>query len=167
MYRVSLANVTAKRSCLPLHEKHQATPWGCYIDPTEAGNIYSGMAVTRTSANTVKLYAGTSATALPFGIAALDRNTVIDDTQGMDLALFAVWLGGPDAMFQVDAPAFDTAGTYAVPTDGTRQLIYATSGGVLTSVVDGVAIAELVEVVSLTRLVIRLSLPTTIPNTIN
>lgn len=167
MFRVSLSNVSAQRTCTPLYEKHQATPHATFLDAAETADIYSGMVVRRSGADTVRLYDGTSASELPWGLAALDRNDIIDDMNGLNANPFAVWIGGPDAMFTIDSPAFDTAGTYAVPTDGTRQLLYATSAGKITSVVNGVAIAELMEVVSSTRIVIRLAAPTSIPSTIN
>lgn len=167
MFRVSLANATAQRTCTPLYEKHQATPVGCFLDETETAQIYSGMVVRRSGEQTVALYDGTSASELPYGLAALDRNNTIDDMEGLGINPFAVWTGGPDAVFAIDAPAFDDAQAYTVPTDGTRQLLYANSAGEITSVANGVAIGELLEVPSDTRIVIRLSLPASIPATIN
>jgi len=48
LYRVSLPNVGAHRTCTPLHEKHQATPYGTFLDPNETGDIFSGMVMYRT-----------------------------------------------------------------------------------------------------------------------
>jgi len=156
MYRVSLDNVGARRTCRPLYEKHQATPVATFLDAAEAGVIYSGMVLMRTGADTVGLYDGTSATKLPFGLSALDKNTVINDLDGLNIKPWAVWIGGPDAMFTIDAPAFDDGATWAVPTDGTRQNVYATSLGKLTTVADGAIVAELIEVVSTSQIIIRL-----------
>lgn len=167
MYRVSLANVSVHRTCTPLYEKHQATPVGCFLDPSETGDIYSGNVMKRTGPTTVDLYDGTSATAIPFGLSALDKNSRINDLDGMDIFPWAVWQGGPDAYFTVNAPAFDDNQTYTVPTDGTRQELYANANGQITTVQNGVAIGELIEVASDSEIVIRLGLPVPLSNTIN
>jgi len=159
MYRVSLDNVGARRTCRPLYERHQATPYATFLDPTETDDIYSGMVLMRTGADTVALYDGTSATAKPFGLSALDKNAVINDLDGLNIKPWAVWIGGSDAFFTIDAPAFDDTASWAVPTDGTRELVYATSAGKLTTVVDGDPIAELIEVVSDSRIIVRLLPP--------
>ena len=156
MIRVSLDNVGAHRTCVPVYEQHQATPYPIFLDEAETGDIYSGMALARTGEDTVGIYDGTSGTMRPFGIAALDRNSVINDMEGLSSIPFAVWIGGADAFFEVRSPAFDDGATWAVPTDGMTQLVYATSGGVLTTVANGVPLAELIEVVSATRIIIRL-----------
>lgn len=156
MIRTTLDNVTVKRTCKPLHEQHQATPYAIHLDDAAPQTIYSGMVMARTGEDTVDLYDGTSATVRPFGLAALDYNTDINDMDGLSDVPFAVWLGGPDAFFQINAPAFDTGATWAVPTDGTRQLVYANADGELTTVADGEPVAELIEVVSASRIVIRL-----------
>lgn len=157
MIRVDLANVSAQRTCLPLFEKHQATPFPIFIDAAETADIYSGMAMRRTGESTCRLYDGTSASFRFFGLAAMDRNAVINDfTSQSGSVPFAVWLGGPDAVFEISAPAFDTLATWAVPVDGTRQYVYATSTGKLTTVADGERIAELLEVPSATKIVIKL-----------
>lgn len=166
MKRVSLSNVHAQPTCTPTHEKHQATPYACFLDPSENKNIYSGMVMMRSGAETVKVYDGSSATALPFGIAALERNEDIDDLRELNGNMFAVWIGGPDAFFTVRAPAFDVTKSYAVPTNGTRTLLYANANGQITSEADGVAIGELINVLSDNEIEIRLSLPTSIPATI-
>lgn len=156
MIRTNLDNVGISRTLKPLHEQHQATPYAIFLDPTAPKTIYGGMVVRRTGEDTVTIYDGTSATARPFGLAALDHNADIDDMDGLTNVPFAVWQGGPDAYFEINAPAFDTAATWTVPTNGTRQLVYSTAAGLLTTVADGVPVAELIEVVSASRIIIRL-----------
>jgi hypothetical protein len=166
MFRVSLANAAAKRTCKPLYEKHQATPHATFLDPSETRRVYSGMVMRKSGADTVRLMDGAVADVAAFGLSALDYNDVIDDLDGLDIRPWAVWQGGPDAEFIVEAPAFDDAETYAVPTTGVPQLLYAGTGaaiGKLTSAVNGPAVAELLEVVSATRLRIRLFAPTGLP----
>lgn len=163
MFRVSLANVAARRTCRPLYEKHQATPYATFLDEAETGNVYSGMVVYRTGADTVALLDGASATAKPFGLSALDKNTVIDDLNGLNINPWAVWIGGSDAVFTIDAPAFDTAVSYTVPTDGSRVKLYAgtstATGKLTTSATTAGAVAELLQVVSSTRIIVRLLPP--------
>lgn len=157
MFRTSVANVSAHRTCLPLYEIHQATPVATFLDANETGQIYSGMVATKTGADEVSLC---NATQAPFGLFALDKNDVIDDLDGLDdLQPFAVWQGGPDAYFQIDSPAFDDAQTYTI-SDGAVTALYSNASGELTSV-DGTGppVAELIEVVSSTRIIIRLQAP--------
>jgi hypothetical protein len=156
MIRLDVNNVTAQRTCTPLYERHQATPLANHtIDATETGDIYSGMVVARTGATTVGLADGT---VKPLGLAAIDRNDVIDDFNGLDSAYvpIAVWVGGPDAVFEITSPAFDDQQTYTVPTNGTRELLYANASGQLSSVSSGEAVAELFQVVSDTKIIVRL-----------
>lgn len=146
-FRVSLANATAKRTLKPLHERHQATPVSVTLDETDP--VYSGMVVTMKGANTVRLCDGNADDA--FGLAALDKNPIINDLDGQDMGLFAVWQGGPDAYFTVSAPAFDTDASYSL-TDGESVPLYAgtsTKKGKLTSSSpsgNAQAIAQLIDV---------------------
>jgi len=161
----SVANVGVHRTCTPLYEKYEATPYNTFLDPTDTTNIYSGMVMYRTGPDTVA-NAGTAAStanAKPFGLSALDRNPNIDDVTQVGVNSWAVWLGNSNAFFTITAPAFDTTQAYTVPTNGTRTLLYTTSGtGQLTSVVGAattlaaVPVAELIDVISPTQIVVRL-----------
>lgn len=171
MYRTTLANAALKRTCTPLHEKHQATPFATFIDPAETStSIYSGMVAAKTGPDVVSVCDG--ATVAPFGLFALDRNAGINDLDGMDMEIFAVWIGGPDAYFTIDAPAFDDTQTYAVGTAGVRVPLYAGTGGAkgkLTSASPGGnarAVAELVQVVNASRIIVRLDSPPALGGTI-
>ena len=156
----SVANVGVHRTCTPLYEKYQATPWNTFLDPTETSNIYSGMVVYRSGPDTVKLLDGASSTAKPFGLSALDRNANIDDVTQVGINAWAVWLGGENASFSITAPAFDTTKSYVIPTDGSRVLLYAGTGsavGQLTTTSGAAgAVAELIDVLSPTQITIRL-----------
>jgi len=164
----SVANVGVHRTCTPLYEKYEATPYNTFLDPSDTTNIYSGMAMYRTGPDTVA-NAGSGATvsgARVFGLSALDRNPNIDDVTQVGVNAWAVWLGGSNAFFTITAPAFDTTQQYNVPTNGTRQFLYTASGtGQLTSNQNTSAtsgtlcfqpIAELIDVISPTQIVIRL-----------
>ena len=53
----SLANVGVHRTCTPLYEKYEATPYNTFLDPSDTNNIYSGMVLQRTGPDTVGLAA--------------------------------------------------------------------------------------------------------------
>ena len=161
----SVANVGVHRTCTPLYEKYEATPYNTFLDPSDTNNIYSGMVLYRTGPDTVSLatVTGTSyANAKPFGLSALDRNPNIDDVTQVGVNSWAVWLGGSNAFFTISAPAFDTTKSYNIDTvSGSRTLLYTASGtGQLTSAsgsnINGVPVAELIDVISPTQIVVRL-----------
>lgn len=170
MFRVSLANAFAKRTCTPLYEKHQATPFAGTLNATEVTTaaVYTGMVASLNSSGEFVICDGASA--VPFGLFALDCNATINDLDGQPsgTAPFAVWTGGPDALFKVstlssDATkgAFEDTGTYAVGT----KLYAGTSSdkGQITDEnnTDAVPIGRVVEVVSATVLVVQMTLPAT------
>ena len=158
----SVANVGVHRTCTPLYEKYEATPYNTFLDPADTNNIYSGMILQRTGPDTVGL-AIASGSGKPFGLSCLDRNPNIDDVSQVGINAWAVWLGGSNAFFTLTAPAFDTTKAYTVNTDGTRTLLYTASGtGQVTSTsgaastLGAVPVAELIDVVSPTQIVVRL-----------
>ena len=161
----SVANVGVHRTCTPLYEKYEATPYNTFLDPTDTTNIYSGMVMFRTGPDTVSNAANAATTSgiKPFGLSALDRNPNIDDVTQVGVNAWAVWLGGSNAFFNITAPAFDTTQPYTVNTNGVRTLLYTASGtGQLTTVVgaantiNSVPIAELIDVLSPTQITVRL-----------
>ena len=170
MFRVSLANAFAKRTCTPLYEKHQATPFAGTLDATEVAglDVYSGMVASLDSGGEFVICDGASM--VPFGLFALDCNPTINDLDGQPAgtAPFAVWTGGPDALFKVTTlasdsglGAFEDTGTFAVGT-----ILYAGSGGDLGQITDApntdaVPIGRVVQVVSATTLVVQITLPAT------
>ena len=182
MIRVSLNNAFAKRTLKPLLEKHQATPLGVNLASGQ-GEIYSGMVASLTveGAGTTGVVqiasdaSGASGDDSVFGLFALDKNITINDLDGQpaDLSPFAVWQGGPDAYFKVDSDTdplgvsfsglggFDIRDTYVV-----GDALYVTETGKLgtgtwngQATLGSVAVAQVTEVVSSSRLVIRLSAP--------
>ena len=161
----SIANVGVHRTCTPLYEKYEATPYNTFLDPTDTNNIYSGMVMYRTGPDTVA-NAGTAVAttgAKPFGLSCLDRNPNIDDVTQVGVNAWAVWLGGSNAFFTLTAPAFDTTQAYNVPTNGTRALLYTNSNGQITTVtgtagtLGAVPVAELIDVISPTQITVRLT----------
>jgi len=165
MFRVSLNNAFAKRSLRPLHEKHQATPVNVLLalaDPTD--KIYSGMVAALTVDGTVDVYASGTA----WGLFALDKNDVIDDTNGQPTDLgsetngtpFAVWQGGPDAYFRVTDPKVGDADCVISGTGfAVGAPVYAAAGGLIDAT-GTVVIGNVVEVIEDgVDLVIQLSAP--------
>ena len=161
----SIANVGVHRTCTPLYEKYEATPYNTFLDPSDTTNIYSGMVMYRTGPDTVANAGSATSTAgaKPFGLSVLDRNPNIDDVSQTGINAWAVWLGGSNAFFTISAPAFDTTQAYNVLTTGARTLLYTASGtGQLTTVsgasttLASVPVAELIDVISPTQIVVRL-----------
>lgn len=174
MFRVTLANAFAKRTCTPLYEKHQATPFaGTLLAARVTGlDVYSGMvaayASTTDGSFTICDGDANGITSQPVGIFALDCNATINDLDGQPsgTAPFAVWIGGPDALFKVTTlssdstkGAFEDTGTFVV---GTR--LFAGTGadiGQLTDADPGnnALVGHVVEVTSATTMIVQVSLP--------
>ena len=163
----SLAGVGVHRTCIPLQSKYEATPWATFLDPSETGNIYSGMVVYRTGGDTVALFDGNTAVSgitspKPFGLAALDRNANIDDVTQTGVNVFTIWTGGENAVFQITAPAFDSTQSYTVSTSGTPTYLYAGTGtqkAVLTSTAPNAyatPVAQLIDVLGPTQIIVAL-----------
>lgn len=160
MIRTYLSNDYVKRTIRPLFTWTQATPKPCFLDPawTRAVPIWPGMGFVRTGGDLVtlagagaaqmggKTMAG-SGTGSPTGITgssftANEGPSVyglgalyvggdgIDELLYAGINAFAVWVLGPDAEFEILAPAFDATQTWTDPSDGSgSQLVaVATSG---------------------------------------
>ena len=128
MFRInSITNVTQKRTLRPLYAQSQATPYGGFLSPnwTKAVDIYPGMVMAKLAGEVFTLCGTASGGGvLPtaqtsysapivraFGLAALfcAPTLGIDETQyphDSSLNVFTVWQGGPDATFEILAPAF-------------------------------------------------------------
>lgn len=172
MFRVSLANAFAKRTCTPLYEKHQATPFAGTLASAHVSSldIYSGMVAALNSSG--EFVACDGATMVPWGLFALDCNATINDLDGQPsgTAPFAIWTGGPDALFKVttlasdsNLGAFEDSWTVVV---GTRLYAATTAGnavGQLTDAIntDALTVGRVVQVVSATTAIVQISLPST------
>lgn len=131
IFRVNLSNVGQQRTIRPLYAQTQATPWAGYLDPAwdRSVDILPGMVMARTGAGEVFTLAKDT-TQKGFGLAALwvapngsSIDGPIDEVAGTGTNNFTVWVGGPDALFEILAPAFDTSADYTLPTDGTRKML--------------------------------------------
>lgn len=132
MFRLqSFTNVTQKRTLRPLYAQSQATPYAGFLSPswTKAVDIYPGMVMAKLAGEVFTL-AGTAsgggvlpaAGATPsvslvraFGLSALfvAPTLGVDETTASGLNVFTVWQGGPDATFEILAPAFATTQSWS------------------------------------------------------
>lgn len=163
MLRTPLNLNYLKRTIRPLFANTQATPKPVLLDPAwdKSVDIYPGMALMKTTGNNVTLL---NATGVPYALAAFFEAPVLGITeitnQGVNAA--AAWVLGPDAEFEILAPAFDTSVAWTDPGDGTIVLVSAYNStakrGQLcpagTAGANAVPIARLISVVSASKIVI-------------
>jgi len=131
--RTYLSNDYVKRTIRPLFAWTQATPKPCFLDPawTRAIPIWPGFGFVRTGGDLVAPAGATSSqmggktmnaatTQTPvYGLGALYvGGDGIDELLYAGINAFAVWVLGPDAEFEILAPAFDATQTWTDPSDG-------------------------------------------------
>ena len=187
-----LSNKFQKRLIRPLYAQTQATPYAAYLDPSlrntdnsfrkplSTDSTGGGFPLTRSAdAYTLKngLVPGTvmvkgaaegvvvangaaSANVNPFGLLANYVGGDLDDLG--DENYVGVWRG-PDAVFELLAPAFDDTGlasAYSSATAGNPVKLYSQADGRLgaTQPSNAVAVAWLIERVSASRIVIDLKI---------
>lgn len=130
MFRVPLALAYMKRTLRPNYAWTQSTPKSMFVDPAwdKSVDIYPGMAMMKTAGENVTLLNGTG---IPYGLASFFMAPVlgIDEITEQGINACAVWVLGPDAEFQVLAPAFDTTVSWTDPGDGTIVLVSAYTSG--------------------------------------
>lgn len=164
VFRPTMANPAQKRTIRPLYAQHQATTWGGFLDPDwdRSFDIVPGTVMVRLKGDVFTPYTGAGGQK-PFGLSALFCAPLmgIDEVTGTGTNLFTVWVGEAQAEFEVVAPGFDPTANWAAanPQTGKRQLLTATSQGLLTptGVNASNAIAELVDVESTDKIVVRLN----------
>jgi|SRR5665213_1352329 len=137
MFRTNLATAYLKRTFRPLYGWTQATPKSGYLDPAwaRATAIYPGYVMTKTVGNNyVPIGTANSGTAkeeqLPAGfVGQFIGGAGIDELLESGVNALSVWVLGPDAEFEVLAPAFDavTGGTWSTAdaNDGLDHYVYA------------------------------------------
>ena len=172
MLRVPLSNPHLKRTIRPLYANHQATPWGGFLDPeydpATDGEILPGTPLSRVYG---EVFAPSPRSRI-FALSALfvAPSLGVNEMTASGTNLFTGWTGGPDAVFEILAPAFDPAVAESDvgapgnpgPPDGVwltgakvdNAVVLSVGGGPETGV-------ELIDVVSPTKIVVRLSLPGT------
>jgi len=133
MLRTSLPLNYIKRTFRPLYGWTQATPKSGFLDPSWSRSvaIFPGMVVTKTTGNNYTLAGSSNGTVgatanagdRPAGfIAQFVGGNGVDELLEAGINAIGVWELGPDAEFEVLAPAFDPTLTWA-ETAGTDSLI--------------------------------------------
>jgi hypothetical protein len=119
-----------KRTIRPKYAWTQSTPQSMFVDPAwdRSVDIYPGMALMKTAGENVTLINGTGT---PFGLAAFYMAPTygIDEITEQGINACAVWVLGPDAEFDISAPAFDSTQSWIEPGDGTIPLVFAYASG--------------------------------------
>lgn len=131
MLRTSLPLNYIKRTFRPLYGWTQATPKSGFLDPSwnRSVAIFPGMVVTKTTGNNYTLAGFSTGTTVatstdkPAGfIAQFVGGNGVDELLEAGINAIAVWELGPDAEFEVLAPAFDPTLTWT-ESAGTDTLI--------------------------------------------
>lgn len=165
MFKPPLSNPAQKRTLRPLYANTQATPYGGFLDPdwNKSFDILPGTVMQRIYGEVFAPYTGAGGT-VPFGLSALfvAPNLGVDEVSGAGTNLFTVWVGDSQAVFEVLAPAFDTTANWPGTSQGTgpqRLMLTANNHGQLTpaGVTAENAIAELIDVPSTDKIIIRLN----------
>jgi len=164
MFKVPASNPSLKRTCRGLYTFTQATPWSGFLDSTwdKSFDIYPGTVMTRVGNGDVfRPYVGTAGTK-PFGLSSLFVAPTMGVSEVTDESLnaFAVWVGGEQALFEVLAPAFDQEADWSLDDQvGAQTMLTANASGLLTptGVTEYNAIAELIEVRSPSKIIVRLN----------
>lgn len=162
MLRVPISKSYIKRTIRPLYGWTQATPKSCFLDPAwdRSVPVWPGMVFMKTSGDNVSLI---NATGIPYGLGDLYvGGDGIDEVEYAGINTFAVWVLGPDAEFEVLAPAFDTNQSWVDAGDGSETLIYAGTTGANRGMLvpagaagaSGQPVARLLKVVSNNKIVI-------------
>lgn len=129
MLRVPLNKAWLKRTIRPKYGWTQATPDATLLDPawTRVTPIWPGMVAMKTRGDNVTLI---NATGVPFGLfGEFIGGDGIDEPATRGVNATAVWVMGPDAEFEILAPAFDTGASWVDPADGTVTLLHAVVDG--------------------------------------
>lgn len=168
MFRTSLELNYVKRTFRPLYGWTQATPVSAFLDPTwnRSVPLYPGMVLTKTTGNNYTLIgSATAATSaqIPAGfLAQFTGGYGIDELLEAGINAIAVWQLGPDAQFEVLAPAFDQTQTWTDPGDGSEALVYASVSGsnqgqlvpASSGTKSSVPVAKLIQIESPTSIII-------------
>lgn len=139
MFRTSLELNYVKRPFRPLYGWTQATPVSGFLDPTwaRAVPIYPGMVVSKTTGNNYTLIGSAGSTTADVAAGFIGQfvgGYGIDELLEAGVNAIAVWRLGPDAEFEVLAPAFDVTGGsgsagWVDSGNGTPNYVYASVSG--------------------------------------
>lgn len=160
MFMVPISNPHLKRTIRPLYAHHQATTWAGFLDPDrdKSVDILPGTVMARKGKEIFTPFTGASGQ-VPFGLSAffVSSELGVDEVSATGTNTFTVWVGDNSSLFEVLAPAFDTEASWEEPMDGSTTLLTGNAKGKLTptGATAANAIAELIEVVSATKITVR------------
>lgn len=129
MIRTTLDKAWIHRTIRPNYGWTQATPADMLLDPAwnRSVDIYPGMVAMKTAGRKVTLINGTG---IPYGLfGEYVGGDGIDAPLARGVNALGVWVLGPDAEFEILAPAFDTGSSWTDPGDGTIKLVHALVDG--------------------------------------
>lgn len=130
MLQVPLDKAYMKRTIRPLYAFTQATPKSVFLDPAwdRSVDIWPGMVLQRTGGDLVSLI---DSDGYPAGLAAeFVGGDGVDEVAERPVNATSVWVLGPDAEFEILAPAFDEDATWTDVTNGQGLLVHAWATGV-------------------------------------
>lgn len=164
MFYAPINNPALKRTIRPIYAQHQATTYAGFLDPNwnRSFDIFPGTVMCRLTKEIFTPFVG-SGNQKPYGLSAffLSPQLGVDEISATGTNLYTVWVGGEQAEFEILAPGFDSTAnwTAANVTDGGFQLLTATNQGLLTptGANNGNAIAELIDVESTDKILIRMN----------
>jgi len=154
-----LTKAHIQRTLRVLYGWTQTTPKDVKLDPAwdRSVAIYPGMVAMKTEGDKVTLL---NATGTPLGLfAEYVGGDGIDEPAMRGVNSTAVWVLGPDAEFEVLAPAFDTSAAWSEAGDGTITLVSAHTSGALRgklkpAVAGETAVARLIRVDGANKIVV-------------
>lgn len=129
MLRTPLNKAWLKRTIRPLYGWTQTTPKAMLLDPAwdRSVAIWPGMCMMKTAGDKVTLLNGTGT---PYGLCAnYIGGDGIDEIIDQGVNAMAVWVLGPDAEFEILAPAFDDTLSWVDPGNGTTINVHAYTTG--------------------------------------
>lgn len=142
MIRTYLSNSYIKRTIRPIYGWTQATPKPVFLDPgwTRAFPVWPGFGYVRTGGDLAapfgattsqmggKTMTGSPQNSVPYGLGALYvGGDGVDELLYAGINASAVWVLGPDAEFEILAPAFDAGQSWTDPTDGSGSALVCVS----------------------------------------
>lgn len=160
MFMVPISNPHLKRTIRPLYAHHQATTWAGFLDPNrdKSIEILPGTVMARKGKEIFTPYTG-AVGQVPFGLSAFFVSTTlgVDEVTDSGSNTFTVWVGDNASLFEVLAPAFDQTADWTEPLNGSTTLLTGNAKGRLTTAgaTAANAIAELIEVVSPSKITVR------------
>ena len=168
MFRPPISNPALKRTIRPIYAQHQATTYGGFLDPNwnRSFDILPGtFLMCRLTKEIFTPFTG-SAGQTPFGVSRLCSSRPAWEwtrSPPPERTLFTVWVGGPQAVFEILKPAFDSTANWAsanVTNGATALLKPLSTNGLLTTGGTGAnCIAELIDVPTTDKLLIRMRYP--------